>query len=67
MLVLSRKPGEKISVGSDVVITILSLSPTRAKIGVEAPDDVRVRRGELVERDQLVVADVGTGDATPSA
>ncbi len=67
MLVLSRKRGEKISVGSDVVITILSLSPTRAKIGVEAPDDVRVRRGELVERDQLVVADATVGGATPSA
>ena len=47
MLVLSRKPGEKITVGSDVVITILSSTSSRTKIGVEAPEHVRVRRAEL--------------------
>ena len=66
MLVLSRKPGEKIVVGSDVVITILYSSSGRTKIGIEAPIDVRVRRGELVERDQLGVADAIAGEAFPS-
>lgn len=67
MLVLSRKPGEKIVVGSDVVITILDSSRGRTKIGIEAPTDVRVRRGELVEREQLAVADAIAGQASPSA
>ena len=67
MLVLSRKPGEKIVVGTDVVITILCSSRGRTKIGIEAPDHVRVRRGELVERDQLAVADATFGEASPSA
>lgn len=49
MLVLSRKAGEKVFVGPDIVITILSSGRSRTKIGIEAPSDVQIRRGELPE------------------
>jgi carbon storage regulator len=47
MIVIRRKPGESIWV-SGTEVRILSLSPSRVKLGVEAPRDVPVLRGELV-------------------
>ena len=47
MLVLSRKKGEVIRIGDDVVITILESDAGRVKVGIEAPPEVKVLRGEL--------------------
>ena len=47
MLVLSRKAGEKLMIGDDVVLTINRISGNRVAIGIEAPRDVRIVRGEL--------------------
>ena len=47
MLVLSRKEGEKLIVDDNIVITINRISGHRVSIGIEAPPDVRVSRGEL--------------------
>jgi len=48
MLVLTRKRGEKLVVGEGVIITITELDRHRVRIGIEAPSDVRILRGELV-------------------
>jgi carbon storage regulator len=47
MLVISRKAGEKICLGDDVVITVLELSGSVVRLGIEAPADVPVYRYEL--------------------
>jgi carbon storage regulator len=47
MLVLSRKPGEKLVIGEGITVTVLEIVGRRVRLGVEAPDDVRVLRGEL--------------------
>jgi len=52
MLVLTRKPGEQIVIGNNVRLTVVSVGPGRVKIGIEAPDDVRVDRQEIFERIQ---------------
>lgn len=49
MLVLTRKAAESIRIGDDVVIKVIKTSRGTVKIGIEAPADVRVVRGELVE------------------
>jgi carbon storage regulator CsrA len=49
MLVLTRKTAETIQIGNDVVIKVISCGRGRVKIGVEAPGNVRVVRGELLE------------------
>ncbi|QGJ68900.1 Carbon storage regulator CsrA [Planctomycetales bacterium 10988] len=49
MLVLSRKVGEKLHIGNDIVITITQVKGNRVKIGIEAPEDVRIVRDELKE------------------
>jgi carbon storage regulator len=47
MLVLSRKPGEKVKIGEDITLTVLAVGGGRIRLGLEAPDDVRVLRREL--------------------
>ncbi|WP_372896341.1 carbon storage regulator CsrA [Stieleria sp.] len=47
MLVLSRKVGETIQIGSDIIIKVSSLSGGRVRIGIEAPRNVSIQRGEL--------------------
>lgn len=47
MLVLTRKLQEKICIGNDITVTILRVKGQQVRIGIEAPRDVRVIRGEL--------------------
>lgn len=47
MLVLSRRVGESIMIGSDVVVTVLEVRPDLVRIGIEAPRDVDVHREEV--------------------
>ncbi len=48
MLVLTRKRGELIQIDGHIQITVISVQGNRVRLGIEAPDDVSVRRGELV-------------------
>ena len=45
MLIVSRRVGEKIVIGDDVVLEVLQVTGTKVKIGVEAPPSVPVHRG----------------------
>ena len=47
MLVLSRKLGEKIVIGDNVVITIVKIDRNQIRIGIEAPQDIPVYREEI--------------------
>ena len=47
MLVLTRKVGERIVVGDNITIVVNRIGGNRVTIGIEAPDDVPVIRGEL--------------------
>lgn len=48
MLVLTRREGEQIRLGDDVVVTVVSIQGNKVRIGITAPGDVAIRRGELV-------------------
>jgi carbon storage regulator len=47
MLVLSRRKAERILIGDDVVITIVKIAGETVRVGIEAPRDVNVIRGEV--------------------
>jgi carbon storage regulator len=49
MLVLSRKLGERIVIGNDVVVTILEIRGESVKLGVDAPRTISVHRQEIYE------------------
>ncbi len=64
MLVLTRKRGERILVGDDIVITILEIKGDAIRIGVDAPSGVRIQRHEVVEAiAEANVAAAGAQDA----
>ena len=48
MLVLTRKPGEKIHVGPEIIVTVLEVVGNKIRIGIDAPEDIRVLRAELL-------------------
>ena len=48
MLVLSRKPGERILIGDDVTITLVRIGPNNVRIGIEAPREMNIVREELL-------------------
>ena len=47
MLVLTRKRSELIRIGDDIVIKVIKTGRSTVKIGIDAPENVRVLRGEL--------------------
>lgn len=49
MLVLTRRTGDKIHIGDDIVITVTRIKDNSVRIGVEAPPEVRILRDELYE------------------
>ena len=52
MLVLSRKKEQSIQIGGDIRVTILRIKGNCVRVGVEAPDVVKIVRGELAAADQ---------------
>lgn len=50
MLVLSRKVGEKIAIGDNVIITVTEITRGKVKLGIEAPRDVVILRPEVPDR-----------------
>lgn len=52
MLVLARKQGEKIRIGKDITITVLSTGVSRIRLGIEAPIELPVHREEVYEEIQ---------------
>jgi len=48
MLILSRKIGERIWIGEEVVVTVVHIDHTRVRLGIEAPRSVPIWRSELI-------------------
>ncbi len=48
MLVLSRKLGEKIVIGDNIVLTVVKIDRNQVRLGIEAPGDVPVFREEIL-------------------
>lgn len=51
MLILTRKRSEMIQIGDDILIKVIRTGKSTVKLGIEAPNNVRVLRGELAEND----------------
>ena len=48
MLVLTRRSGESILIGDDITVTILAVTPSGVRVGIDAPRDRRINRAEIV-------------------
>ena len=63
MLILTRRAGETVMIGSDVTITVLGVKGNQVRIGINAPKDVAVHREEISER----IQSEKTAGETPAA
>ena len=63
MLVLTRKPGEKIHIGSGITITVVEINGNKIRLGIDAPEDVPIFRAELYS----LLARIGTEPAEPAS
>jgi carbon storage regulator len=50
MLILTRKFDEEIKIGSEITVKVLSVSDGQVKLGITAPANVEIFRGEIYEK-----------------
>lgn len=62
MLVLSRKVGEEIVIAGEIRVKVLSVRGNQVRIGIVAPQDVAVDRGEIAERRQEFICDLADSE-----
>ena len=68
MLVLSRRTGESVMVGHDIVITVLEVRGDVVRVGISAPRSVQVHREEVyAELQQANRASASSSDAVADA
>ncbi len=64
MLVLSRRVGERLIIGKDIVVTIIDVRSDGVRVGIDAPRDIRVTRAEIFEAvEQTNVAAAAVDDS----
>lgn len=66
MLILTRRVGENLNIGDDVVVTVLGVKGNQVRLGVLAPRDMPVHREEIYQRIQRNEGVVSSG-AGPDA
>ena len=49
MLVLSRKVGDKLVIDGNITVEVVKISGNRISLGIVAPSNVKILRGELTE------------------
>lgn len=52
MLALTRKEGETIRIGEEIVVTVSQIKGNRVRISIEAPREARILRGELTPHEE---------------
>lgn len=63
MLVLSRRPGERVMIGDQITVTVVRIGPNNVRLGIDAPRDLNIVREELC----LELAAAETAERAPSA
>ena len=62
MLILTRRVGETLMIGDDVAVTVLGVKGNQVRIGINAPKDIAVHRGEIYERIKAEQKDTSTAE-----
>ena len=57
MLILTRRVGESVIIGDDVVVTVLGINGNQIRMGINAPKSVSVHREEIYQRIQSEKSD----------
>jgi carbon storage regulator len=57
MLVLSRKRDERILIGNEIEVKVLSVQGNRVRLGITCPEDMRILRSEVQALDRIPLPD----------
>lgn len=63
MLIITRRPGEKVMLGDDVVIEVIEVSGSSVRIGISAPKSIPVYREEIYSAVKAENAAAAASDA----
>lgn len=63
MLILSRRIGERLTIGENVTVTVLGVKGNQIRLGIDAPRDVPVHREEVLEKVLQASASMEQGQA----
>jgi carbon storage regulator len=69
MLILARRPGERVVIGDEILVTVMEVSASTVRLGIEAPRGVSIFREEiwLAVKEENRAAAEAQADALPSA
>jgi carbon storage regulator CsrA len=67
MLVLTRKTQQQIQIGNNITITIVRVTGQSVRVGIQAPEEVRVIRGELAGKPHKESQSITITDSLPAA
>lgn len=62
MLIISRKLGEKITIGDDTVVTLVEIRDNQVRLGIDAPRHIGVHRQEVYDR--IKMANLASSEIT---
>lgn len=65
MLVLTRKCGEDLFIGDNVIVKIIDIKGGRVQLGIEAPNNIRIRRTESCQPATVVPVKNEKPNTTP--
>ncbi len=52
MLILTRKPGERIRIGDDIIVEINEIKGNQTKVAIFAPKHIKIMREEIIDNDK---------------
>jgi carbon storage regulator len=71
MLILTRRPGERVVIGDDILVTVMGVSGHTVRLGIAAPEGVPIYREEIwlavKEENRAAAAAAAEVEALPSA
>lgn len=50
MLILTRRPNERLMIGKDIIVEVLEIRGNQVRLGIKAPAEVKVLREEILVR-----------------
>ena len=65
MLILTRRPGERVVIGGEILVTVMGVSGHTVRLGIEAPEGVSIYREEIwlaVEAENRAAAEASAED-----
>jgi len=70
MLILTRRPGERVVIGDEILVTVMGVSGHTVRLGISAPQGVAIYREEIwlaVKEENRAAAAAADVDALPTA